>query len=144
MIWIRYEQSVVSSMLGLQDGTLFWIGLSDQVSPGQYAWSDNTDVTYTHWDVGQPSKIPWCIYRRVGVRRWWGGGGGEGEIVYIYNITDNPDLIFCTFCLVMKMMMFMITRVITYLENDHSSNSNQGYTKDYDVYNLLIADAWFV
>ena len=72
---------------------------------------------------------------------WGSEDGGGGELVYIYNITDNPDLIFCTFCLVMKMMMFMITRVITYLENDLSSNSNQGYGKEYDVNNVLIADA---
>ncbi|XP_063953416.1 macrophage mannose receptor 1-like isoform X1 [Lytechinus pictus] len=50
----RFEQSVVSSLLGLQDGTLFWIGLNDLGNYGEYAWSDMTAITFTHWDVGQP------------------------------------------------------------------------------------------
>ncbi|XP_071507011.1 macrophage mannose receptor 1-like [Diadema antillarum] len=50
----RYEQSVLTSVLGIQDGTLFWIGLNDQAMSGDYSWTDNTAVTYTHWDYAQP------------------------------------------------------------------------------------------
>ncbi|XP_072020262.1 macrophage mannose receptor 1-like [Amphiura filiformis] len=52
----RFEQSVLTSQLGLQDGQMFWIGLSDLPSPGQYSWSDGTPVTYTHWDQGMPDN----------------------------------------------------------------------------------------
>eukprot|EP00057_Strongylocentrotus_purpuratus_P027654 XP_011682128.1 PREDICTED: macrophage mannose receptor 1 isoform X1 [Strongylocentrotus purpuratus] len=50
----RYEQSVLTSILGSQDGSLFWTGLSDVENPGQYSWSDNTAVTLTNWDYAQP------------------------------------------------------------------------------------------
>lgn len=53
----RYEQSVLTSILGSQDGSLFWTGLSDVEKPGQYRWSDNTAVTLTNWDYAQPGRI---------------------------------------------------------------------------------------
>ncbi|XP_072020213.1 macrophage mannose receptor 1-like [Amphiura filiformis] len=52
----RFEQSVLASQLGLQDGQMFWIGFSDLASPGEYTWSDGSPVTYTHWDQGMPDN----------------------------------------------------------------------------------------
>ena len=54
----RFEQSVLTSQLGLQNGGFFWIGLSDLASPGEYTWSDGSPVTYTHWDNGMPGNCP--------------------------------------------------------------------------------------
>ena len=52
--YFRFEQSVLTSQLGLQNGGMFWIGLNDLESTGDYSWSDGTPVTYTHWDQGMP------------------------------------------------------------------------------------------
>uniref|UniRef100_A0A3Q3G092 C-type lectin domain-containing protein n=1 Tax=Kryptolebias marmoratus TaxID=37003 RepID=A0A3Q3G092_KRYMA len=33
-----------------------WIGLSDQLSENQYAWSDNSPVLYTNWNENEPNN----------------------------------------------------------------------------------------
>ncbi|CAH1774399.1 unnamed protein product [Owenia fusiformis] len=42
-----------------------WIGLSDQVSKGNYRWSDQWPVRYTNWGNNEPSKGPGegCVVR---------------------------------------------------------------------------------
>ncbi|XP_047502399.1 macrophage mannose receptor 1-like [Penaeus chinensis] len=34
-----------------------WIGLSEEDHPGKWAWSDGSDVNYTHWDTDQPESL---------------------------------------------------------------------------------------
>ncbi|XP_041458722.1 macrophage mannose receptor 1-like isoform X2 [Lytechinus variegatus] len=64
----RYEQSVLTSILGGQDGSLFWIGLSDSEKAGQYRWSDNTFVTLTNWDYEQPDDSKGeCVASTTGI-----------------------------------------------------------------------------
>lgn len=35
---------------------LFWIGLSDEESEGDFVWVDGTDVEWTNWSPGQPDN----------------------------------------------------------------------------------------
>ncbi|CAH1796584.1 unnamed protein product [Owenia fusiformis] len=49
------EQAFVASQLGLVEKGTLWTDLSDQASPGTYAWSNgNTFVALTHWAEGHP------------------------------------------------------------------------------------------
>ncbi|XP_038077198.1 lymphocyte antigen 75-like [Patiria miniata] len=50
----RFEQSFMSSQLGLQNGQMFWIGMSEGDTRGSYQWTNGAPITYTHWDRGQP------------------------------------------------------------------------------------------
>ncbi|XP_071824781.1 macrophage mannose receptor 1-like isoform X2 [Apostichopus japonicus] len=52
----RYEQTVITSILSQEDGTSYWIGLNSLTVSGQYQWSDNTAVSYTHWDYLEPKE----------------------------------------------------------------------------------------
>lgn len=35
-----------------------WIGLNDLQTTNFYQWADNSDVTFTGWDAGQPVAAP--------------------------------------------------------------------------------------
>ena len=43
-----------------------WLGLTDQSSPGTFAWTDGSAVSYSNWDTGQPDS---------------GGSGGDCAIL---------------------------------------------------------------
>ncbi|XP_071940974.1 macrophage mannose receptor 1-like [Antedon mediterranea] len=49
----RFEQSFVSSQLGLASGQYYWCGLQKQ-DDGSYTWTDGSSVDYTNWNKGQP------------------------------------------------------------------------------------------
>ena len=38
------------------DDTRYWIGFSDSASEGNWIWSSGENVSYTHWDTGQPDN----------------------------------------------------------------------------------------
>ncbi|XP_072174350.1 macrophage mannose receptor 1-like [Diadema setosum] len=50
----RYEQTVLASLLGSEDGSKVWIGLNNRDNQGQYVWSDGSRVSYTNWDYLYP------------------------------------------------------------------------------------------
>ncbi|XP_051907364.1 macrophage mannose receptor 1 [Hippocampus zosterae] len=51
------EQAYVNSMVGTGQISAAWIGLRMLgISDGQYAWQDNSPVSYTHWSPGEPNN----------------------------------------------------------------------------------------
>ncbi|XP_069120617.1 macrophage mannose receptor 1-like isoform X2 [Argopecten irradians] len=44
----RYTQAFVANYLNYK-GDMFWIGMSDTVTPGTYLWKDGTEVEFTFW-----------------------------------------------------------------------------------------------
>ncbi|XP_021354593.1 macrophage mannose receptor 1-like isoform X2 [Mizuhopecten yessoensis] len=44
----RYTQAFVANYLNYK-GDMFWIGMSDAVTPGTYLWKDGTKVDFTFW-----------------------------------------------------------------------------------------------
>ncbi|XP_033624558.1 macrophage mannose receptor 1-like [Asterias rubens] len=50
----RFEQSFLASRLGVQNGQMFWIGMSETAQKGSYEWVNNDPITYTNWGRGQP------------------------------------------------------------------------------------------
>ncbi|KAM6977347.1 macrophage mannose receptor 1 [Aplochiton taeniatus] len=49
------EQSFIISQSGYSPTDELWIGLNDQKSQLLFEWSDRSHVTYTQWQVGEPS-----------------------------------------------------------------------------------------
>lgn len=49
------EQSFIISQSGYLPTDVIWIGLNDRRSQMLFEWSDNSDVTFTHWLSGEPS-----------------------------------------------------------------------------------------
>ncbi|XP_067686863.1 macrophage mannose receptor 1-like [Haliotis asinina] len=48
---------------GISDS--IWIGLNDQNTNGHYVWQDNSEVTYTNWNKGEPSdRYTYMHYNR--------------------------------------------------------------------------------
>ncbi|KAL3836968.1 hypothetical protein ACJMK2_022370, partial [Sinanodonta woodiana] len=43
----------------------FWIGFNDLNHDGRYGWQDNSEVTLTNWDRGQPSGYSFYLAGRV-------------------------------------------------------------------------------
>jgi hypothetical protein len=57
----RFEQYWLSALLSGVSEKL-WIGLSDLLVPGTYAWSNKDSVTFTNWDRNQPDgKRSVCV-----------------------------------------------------------------------------------
>ncbi|XP_071103799.1 macrophage mannose receptor 1-like isoform X2 [Haliotis cracherodii] len=79
-----YIEQAFLLMLMKQVGitSTLWIGLNDQSTNGHYVWQDNTEVTYTNWNKGEPSdRYTYSHYNRedcvsvlsqqgVGLGRW--------------------------------------------------------------------------
>ncbi len=66
--------SLVTAAGGLNQDP--WIGFTDQSTPGTFAWSDGSGVSYTNWGPGQPD----------------GGGGGNQCAVLDANGGDWDDV----------------------------------------------------
>ncbi|KAM4606060.1 macrophage mannose receptor 1 [Polymixia lowei] len=49
------EQSFVISQLGYLPTDELWIGLNDQKNQMLFEWSDHSHVTFTQWQIGEPS-----------------------------------------------------------------------------------------
>ncbi|RMC04928.1 hypothetical protein DUI87_18104 [Hirundo rustica rustica] len=49
------EHSFMVSQLGYKPTDKLWIGLNDRKVQMYFEWSDGTPVTYTKWDLGEPS-----------------------------------------------------------------------------------------
>ncbi|XP_033624617.1 macrophage mannose receptor 1-like [Asterias rubens] len=63
----RYEQSLITSQLGLSSGSQFWIGLNDQHTPGYYEWLDGAPLEYSNWGKGQPDDSKGaCVFATTG------------------------------------------------------------------------------
>ncbi|XP_038076947.1 macrophage mannose receptor 1-like [Patiria miniata] len=57
-IWDANENSFVTSVVsqGVDDSVHFYIGLNDNKVSMTYEWSDDSEVTYTHWGAGEPNN----------------------------------------------------------------------------------------
>lgn len=53
----RFEQAFANSLLFGRSGDSFWIGLSDQTSPGSFHWLSGDQVSYTNWNRDQPVSV---------------------------------------------------------------------------------------
>ncbi|QXE23940.1 C-type lectin domain protein [Richelia sinica FACHB-800] len=51
------EQAWLVSTFGAT--TRYWIGLTDRVTEGSYAWVSGEPVTYTNWALGEPNNTPY-------------------------------------------------------------------------------------
>ncbi|KAF7668435.1 hypothetical protein LDENG_00014620 [Lucifuga dentata] len=49
------DQSFVTSQLGYASNDELWIGLNDKQMEGLFVWSDNSPVTFTSWEFGEPA-----------------------------------------------------------------------------------------
>lgn len=47
---------IISSLNSMGQGGVIWIGLSDEVSEGNFVWYDQAPVTYTNWAPGEPNQ----------------------------------------------------------------------------------------
>ncbi|XP_018091326.1 secretory phospholipase A2 receptor [Xenopus laevis] len=77
----RFEQAFVNAMISnktLAGDTYVWIGLQDQKYQGEYMWVENAShrqqVTFTHWNVHQPSRQGGCVAMQ------YGKSGGRWEV----------------------------------------------------------------
>ena len=50
----------------------FWIGMNRVGSNGDFMWTDQTAVEFTHWDHGQPSdgQLDNCVVMSETTGRW--------------------------------------------------------------------------
>ncbi|XP_069552423.1 macrophage mannose receptor 1 [Brachyistius frenatus] len=51
------EQSFIISQSGYLPADVLWIGLNDQRNQMLFEWSDNSQVTFTQWQSGEPSHF---------------------------------------------------------------------------------------
>ena len=51
-----FENNLVGSMRGTDGHLRGWIGLTDEVTEGTFQWVTGEPLTYTNWDVGEPSS----------------------------------------------------------------------------------------
>lgn len=54
LIFHRYEQAFLTSVIGFNPVKYFWIGLSDAEEQGTFRWASGDAVTFTHWNTGMP------------------------------------------------------------------------------------------
>ncbi|EYC37341.1 hypothetical protein Y032_0801g2419 [Ancylostoma ceylanicum] len=73
-----FENDIVSdnakTALASTNATAFWIGASDLVTTGKWAWTDNTNFLYTNWASGQPQSGKDCASTRLSDGRWLADG----------------------------------------------------------------------
>lgn len=50
----RFDQAFVNSLLYESDGSYFWTALQDMNRTGVFQWYNGEEVTYTHWNRGDP------------------------------------------------------------------------------------------
>ncbi|XP_054027247.1 macrophage mannose receptor 1 [Dryobates pubescens] len=80
------EHSFIVSRLGYKPTDKLWIGLHDQRVPMYFEWSDGSPVTYTKWQLGEPSSTQsrpeGCVLLR-GKDGYWADHGCEQKAGYI-------------------------------------------------------------
>ncbi|XP_033107417.1 macrophage mannose receptor 1-like isoform X2 [Anneissia japonica] len=92
----RFEQTFISSQLGLASGQYYWCGLVKQ-DDGSYTWSDGSSVAYTNWDKGQPDdRDGKCVAVSSGKSAGlWSDSACDSSYNYIceklrFGFTDKP------------------------------------------------------
>lgn len=56
LLFYRFEQAFVSSLIYNWDGEYFWTALQDLNSTGSFRWLSGDEVMYTHWNRDQPGE----------------------------------------------------------------------------------------
>uniref|UniRef100_A0AC35FHG9 C-type lectin domain-containing protein n=1 Tax=Panagrolaimus sp. PS1159 TaxID=55785 RepID=A0AC35FHG9_9BILA len=51
----------------------YWIGLNCISNPYKYTWIDGSPITYSDWQIGNPSNLPnwYCAYLNTYSTNWW-------------------------------------------------------------------------
>ncbi|XP_056375179.1 macrophage mannose receptor 1-like isoform X2 [Hyla sarda] len=62
----RFEQSYITSLIGLRPEKYFWTGLSDTEDKNTYKWANGQEVLYTHWNAHMPDRRQGCVAVRTG------------------------------------------------------------------------------
>ncbi|RCN48327.1 lectin C-type domain protein [Ancylostoma caninum] len=73
-----FENDIISdnakTALSSTNATDFWIGASDLVTTGKWAWTDDSNFLYTNWAAGQPQSGKDCASSRLNDGRWLANG----------------------------------------------------------------------
>lgn len=62
----RFEQSYLTSLIGLRPEKYFWTGLSNIEEREKFKWTTNDRILYTHWDADMPGRKQGCVVMRTG------------------------------------------------------------------------------
>ncbi|MFN7281911.1 MAG: lectin-like protein, partial [Dolichospermum sp.] len=85
------EQDWLVSTFGLWEQ---WIGLTDEVTEGQFRWASGETSTYTNWAPGQPDNFWNEDYVHIGSNgKWndWTSAGSARGIIEIKNTINGGD-----------------------------------------------------
>ncbi|MFN4844548.1 MAG: C-type lectin domain-containing protein, partial [Dolichospermum sp.] len=86
------EQDWLVSTFG--DSERLWIGLTDEVTEGQFRWANGETSTYTNWAPGQPDNFWNEDYVHIGSNgKWndWTSAGSARGIIEIKNTINGGD-----------------------------------------------------
>ncbi|KAL1006843.1 hypothetical protein UPYG_G00077910 [Umbra pygmaea] len=63
----RYENAFLVSLVGLRPEKYFWTGLSNMAVVSTFKWTTQTDVKFTHFNVGMPDRKQGCVAMTTGM-----------------------------------------------------------------------------
>ncbi|KAG2466118.1 MRC1 protein, partial [Polypterus senegalus] len=93
----QYENDFVASYL---EDIRFpvWIGMSDILHEGKFAWRDGSQVTYTNWNTGEPNNSgdsgEHCVMMFHSIRETgrWNDGGCESALGFVCYKKKSSDI----------------------------------------------------
>ncbi|XP_063777611.1 macrophage mannose receptor 1-like [Pseudophryne corroboree] len=62
----RFEQTYLTSVIGIRPEKYFWTGLSNIEEKETFQWTNSERVLYTHWNADMPGRKQGCVVMRTG------------------------------------------------------------------------------
>ena len=73
---------VIAEVRGAYSDT-FWIGLTDEVQEGVWRWMDGSILTYSRWNLGEPTNLGNEDYTMVYAENTWNDAGAGSSMPYL-------------------------------------------------------------